>query len=143
MAKVVKEERGQINPETPVKSLILDGKNVKGVRLENGERVDADAVIVNADFAYAMNQLVEPGILKKHSPINLKNKEYSCSTFMLYLGMDRPVDLLHHTVVFAQDYRTNVDNIFHQKILTDDMSFYVQNASVTDPSLAPAGKSTL
>jgi phytoene desaturase len=143
LSKVVQEEGGQIHTETPVRSLILDGKTVKGVMLENGERVDADEVIVNADFAHAMNHLVEPGVLKKYSPGNLKKKEYSCSTFMLYLGVNQPVDLLHHTVVIANDYRTNMDNIFHKKILTDDMSFYIQNASVTDPSLAPAGKSTL
>ena len=37
----------------------------------------------------------------------------------------------------------NLDEIENQHVLTEDPSFYVQNASVTDPSLAPAGHSTL
>jgi phytoene desaturase len=49
----------------------------------------------------------------------------------------------HHTIVFAKDYRTNLKHIFQDRILSDDMSFYVQNASVTDPTVAPEGKSTI
>ena len=126
-----------------MKSLWTEGKTVKGVRLENGEAVPGDVVIVNADFAHAMSHLVEPGILKKYSRENLRKREYSCSTFMIYLGVKKRYDMDHHTVVFAKDYRTNVKNIFHDRILSDDLSFYVQNASVTDPTVAPEGKSTI
>jgi phytoene dehydrogenase-like protein len=48
----------------------------------------------------------------------------------------------HHTIVFAKDYRTNVRNIFQDRTLSDDMSFYVQNASVTDPTLLVADEPT-
>jgi len=143
MAKVVREEGGEIHTGTPVRRLILDGRTVKGVELEGGDKVYADDVIINADFAYAMTNLVEPGSVRKYSAANLARKSYSCSTFMLYLGVDKHYDLPHHNIVFAKDYRSNVDDIFDRSILSEDVSFYVQNASVTDPSLAPAGKSTL
>ena len=143
MADVVREEGGSIKLSTPVRSLMLDGKTVKGVILETGEEVPADDVIINADFAHAMTRLVPPGVLKKYSEPRLRKKEYSCSTFMMYLGINGVCPMDHHTVIFAKDYKTNVNNIFHRKILSEDMSFYVQNASVTDPSLAPPGKSTL
>jgi phytoene desaturase len=46
--------------------------------------------------------------------------------------------------VFAKDYERNVRQIFAEKTLPDDdFSFYVQNASVTDPTLAPEGKSAI
>ena len=143
MAKVVEEAGGKIHTSTAVKSLWIEGKTVKGVRLENGEAVPGDVVIVNADFAHAMSHLVEPGILKKYSRENLRKREYSCSTFMIYLGVKKRYEMDHHTVVFAKDYRTNVKNIFQDRILSDDLSFYVQNASVTDPTVAPEGKSTI
>jgi phytoene desaturase len=143
MARVVREEGGAIHLDTPVRALVLDGKRVKGVRLENGETHYADAVVVNADFAYAMANLVAPGVLKKYSPRKLRKKEYSCSTFMMYLGVDTRYPLAHHTVVFARDYKRNVGEIFHRKVLSDDMSLYVQNACVTDPTLAPEGKSCI
>ena len=144
MAQVVREAGGEIHTSTAVASLMIDDHNkVTGVKLQNGEQVLADEVIINADFAYAMSNLVEQKKLKKYSPAKLEKLEYSCSTFMLYLGLDKLYPLPHHTIVFAQDYHTNVRDIFSNKKLSKDFSFYVQNASVTDPSLAPAGKSAL
>ncbi len=143
MAKVIKESGGEIHTESQVKSLIIENNCAKGIRLQNGEEIVADEVIVNADFAHAMSSLVEPGILKKYSREQLEKTDYSCSTFMLYLGLDKIYDLPHHTIVFAKDYHTNVRNIFNNKTLTEDFSFYVHNPSVTDDSLAPGGKSSL
>ncbi|WP_223640822.1 phytoene desaturase family protein [Planococcus sp. 4-30] len=143
MAKVVEELGGKIHTRTGVKKLWIENRKVKGVDLENGRREAADEVIINGDFAHAMNNLVEPGILKKYSPEKLAKKKYSCSTFMLYLGLDKKYDLSHHTIVFAKDYKKNVEEMTKSRILSADPSIYVQNASVTDPTLAPEGKSAL
>jgi phytoene desaturase len=143
MAKVLKEEGGKLYTSAPVESLMIDDGTVRGVKLKSGEEVFADHVIVNADFAYAMSNLVAPGILKKYSRNNLQKKDYSCSAFMIYLGVNKLYNMNHHTIVFAKDYRANMNNIFEKKILSDNMSFYVQNASVTDSTLAPQGKSTI
>jgi len=143
MAKVITEQGGTIHTNSPIESLIIDNKIVKGVRLPDGSEMIADEVIINADFAYAMTNLIRPNELKQHSPEKLKKLEYSCSTFMLYLGVNKRYDIPHHNIVFAEDYNTNITNIFRNKTLSKDFSFYVQNASVTDDSLAPEGKSTL
>jgi phytoene desaturase len=143
MAKVIEERGGVIHTDTAVQSLLLDRRKVTGIRLATGEEIPADEVIVNADFAYAASNLIPPGRLRKYSAERLERKQYSCSTFMLYLGLRKRYDIPHHNVVFAQDYRSNVDNIMRRKILSADFSFYVHNASVTDPGLAPAGKSAL
>jgi phytoene desaturase len=62
---------------------------------------------------------------------------------MLYLGIDRKVDLPHHNIRFSPTYQENVEDIFDRKTLHPDTAFYLQNPSVTDPSLAPDGKSAL
>ncbi|MDO9270184.1 MAG: phytoene desaturase family protein [Methylobacter sp.] len=143
MAKVITEQGGVIHTGTAVESLIIKDKVAKGVRLHDGSEIVADEVIVNADFAYAMTNLVKPTELKQYSPEKIKKLEYSCSTFMLYLGLDTRYDLPHHSIAFADDYTANISNIFHNKILSKDFSFYVQNACVSDETLAPAGKSAL
>lgn len=143
MAQVITEQEGEIFTATPVKALNIDHKTVTGVTLEDGRKIAADEVIVNADFAYAMTRLVEPGVLKRYSPEKIKRKKFSCSTFMLYLGLSKNYAIPHHNIVFASDYKRNVENIFSRKILSDEFSFYVQNASATDPTLAPPGKSAL
>ncbi|WKA50608.1 phytoene desaturase family protein [Planococcus liqunii] len=143
MAKVVKELGGRIHTGNGVKKLVIENRAVKGVELENGETELADEVIINGDFAHVMTHLVEPGILKKYTPEKLEKKKYSCSTFMMYLGLDKKYDLSHHTIVFSKDYKKNVEEITNSRILSADPSIYIQNASVTDPTLAPEGQSAL
>jgi phytoene desaturase len=143
MAKAAQEEGAVIRTNTPVQNLLLDGKKVTGVQLTDGTKVEADEVIINADFAYAMSRLAGNDTLKKYSPGRLSGKEYSCSTFMLYLGVDKIYNEPHHKIIFAHDYKANIHDITDRKIASEDMSVYVRNASVTDPTLAPAGKSAI
>lgn len=143
MASIVREYGGVIHLAAPVRRLLTEGYTVNGVELEDGRRVQADAVVINADFAHAMSTLVEPGLLRSYTPENLRQRDYSCSTFMLYLGLDTTLDLAHHTIVFAHDYRANLDDISRHKRLSQDLSVYVRNASVSDPTLALPGHSAL
>ena len=142
-ARAAEDCGAQIHTGTPVKQLILDGRKVTGVELENGEKVYADSVIINADFGHAMTHLVPDGALKKYTKEKLESMKFSCSTFMMHLGVGKLYDLPHHSIVFARDYKKNVDEIFKLNRSSDDISFYVRNASVTDPTLAPEGKSSL
>jgi len=143
MAKVVREAGGEIQTGRPVKQLLLRDRAVTGVALEDGEKIAADEVVINADFAYSMTRLVPPGVLRRHAAERLARWPFSCSAFMLYLGVDKKYDLTHHSIYFARDYWQNIDDIMEKGVLSDDMSFYIQNAGVTDPGLAPEGKSTI
>ena len=63
---------------------------------------------------------------------------------MMYLGIDgRYDDVSHHTIYLSKSYRQNLRDIETLHQLSADPSFYVQNASVTDATLAPKGQSTL
>ncbi len=144
MARAAREFGANIRLDTPVRQIIVENGTAKGVLLESGERIMGDEVVLNADFGYAMSHLMPPGVLKKYSPAKLKKYEFSCSTFMLYLGVDKVYEAMpHHTIVFAKDYKKNINDIFKQKVLSEDVSFYLRNASVTDKTLAPPGHSSL
>lgn len=144
MAKVVAEENGSIYLNNPVKKLIVENGRAVGVELENGEKDFADYIIINADFAHAMKKIVPVEARRKYTDKKLDSMKYSCSTFMLYLGLDKVYENInHHNIFFAKDYQNNVEEISKSKILSKDPSIYVQNASITDPSLAPEGKSAL
>jgi phytoene desaturase len=63
---------------------------------------------------------------------------------MLYLGIEGKYDnAAHHTIYLSKDYRGNLYDIEHAHRLSGDPSIYVQNASVSDETLAPAGMSSL
>jgi phytoene desaturase len=143
MAKVISELGGTIHLNTPVKKVRVSGRNATGVELANGEFVNADSVVINADFGHAMSTLFDPGVIRKWAPKKLREKKYSCSTFMLYLGVDKKYNESHHNIIFANDYKENVKDIINREKVSDDMSVYVRNASINDPTLAPEGHSAL
>jgi phytoene desaturase len=144
MAEVAREHGADIRLDTPVDELILEDGAAVGVRMENGQEERYDAVVVNADFGHAASDIFPDGTLRTFSPKKLSRWKLSCSTFMLYLGVDRSYPQQpHHNVIFADDYKRNIDEITDIGTLPGDPSFYVQNASVTDPTLAPEGHSTI
>ncbi len=144
MSRAVREDGGTIHLDTPVKKILVENGTAKGVELENGEKAHADYVMINADFAHAMTNIVDPSHRKKYSDKKIGSFKYSCSTFMVYLGIDTVYeDQPHHNILFADDYKKNVEEIVTTKVLSQDFSVYVQNASVSDKTLAPKGKSTL
>lgn len=144
MVRVIKEEGGRVHLGTGVKKLIVKGKKVEGLELENGEKHYYDSVVINGDFAKTIKDIIPEENRRKYSNLKLEKKKYSCSTFMLYLGIDKIYDdISHHSIIFADDYRTNVEDIVKNRGVSEDFSFYVQNPSVIDKSLAPQGHSTI
>ena len=143
LARVAQDLGVRIRLSEEVVGLEIENRRVMGVQTRTA-CYRADATVINADFARAMQSLVPNGIRRRWTNRRLEKKKYSCSTFMLYLGLEGQVnDLPHHTISLSRDYRKTLAEIQDQKVLPQDPSVYVQNACVTDPSLAPAGNSTL
>ena len=143
MAAVAAEQGVRFSLGEEVTEILFEGRKAVGVRTDAGE-YPADAIVVNADFARAMTRLVPDRLRHRWTDRRIEKKKFSCSTFMMYLGIDgRYDDLPHHTIYTAEDYCANLADIETRHRLTPDTSFYVQNASITDPTLAPQGMSTL
>lgn len=143
MAKVATEDGAEIRLNTNVKRVLTSQGRATGVELDNGTAINADEVVMNADFADGMTRLLDESDRPRYTNAKLRKMQYSCSTFMLYLGVDKKYDIPHHNIFFGRDYEQNLREIFDTKVFPSDPSFYIQNASTTDPSLAPAGKSTI
>ncbi len=142
MARVAQRRGVEIHLNEPVEEILFENRKATGVRTGNGI-YQADAVVVNADFARAMEKLVPDKLRRRWTDRKLAQKKYSCSTFMIYLGIEGRYNLPHHNIHISENYERNLNEIENQHVLSSDPSFYVQNASVTDPTLAPAGHSAL
>ncbi len=150
LARVLTDLGGRIQTSSPVEGLELDGRRVTGVRLGGshaGEVHACDHAVINADATWAMKHLIPEHLRGRDSDAQIDNRKYSCSTYMLYLGVEGAVDLPHHTIRTAPAYERNLEDIGRNNgsagTLTDDPSFYLCNPSRTDPSLAPDGDSAL
>ena len=143
-ARVAREEGAQIHTSAPVRRVLTKGRRAVGIELESGEKLEFDDVVINADFGHAMSTLFDEGQIRRHTPSKLKKRNWSCSTFMMYLGLDRQYpEAEHHTIVFARDYKRNLGDITHRRIPSDDISIYLRNSAVNDPETAPPGHSAL
>ncbi|MEQ8847945.1 phytoene desaturase family protein [Botrimarina sp.] len=143
MAEIVEELGGEVRLDEPIESLGFSGRRVSAVTTRSGEHA-VDALVINSDFAQTMTELAPDHLRRRWKDKKLAKMKYSCSTFMMYLGLEGDLPgLAHHTVYLAPEYEKNLADIEHGRPLDEDCSVYVQAATQTDPSLAPAGCSTL
>ncbi len=75
-----------------------------------------------------MSMLFDSDSLRRHKPESVRRRQFSCSTFTMYLGLDRAYDTEHHMIVFARNYKKNLADITQRKVTSDDISIYVRNS---------------
>ena len=141
MASAFEQLGGRIRLADPVEGIDFEGRKAVGIRAASGAH-RYDEVVINADATWAIKNLIPPALRRKWSDANVDSKKYSCSTFMLYLGLEGRVDLPHHTIYTSRGYQSNLADIGGGR-LTEDASTYVHNPSPIDPTLAPEGDSSL
>ncbi|MEU2351035.1 phytoene desaturase family protein [Modestobacter sp. NPDC049651] len=111
-----------------VAELETSGSRVTAVRLADGDRLPADAVVVTAD---APHRLV-PGLRGPRRPV------YSPSCVALHLGVRAPLPgQAHHTISFGNSWRQVFDELTRDGRPMSDPSLLVSMPSRTDRSLAP------
>jgi phytoene desaturase len=125
----------------PVEQITLRDGAASGVLLSDRERLDATAVIVNADPRYAYDALLPD---QRRTAARLARLEPSCSGFILLLGLDRTyADLAHHNVFFSSAYEREFTAIFDKRVPAADPTIYVCATSLSDPSHAPPGHTNM
>ncbi|CAO2657690.1 Nn.00g038160.m01.CDS01 [Neocucurbitaria sp. VM-36] len=126
--------------DSPVSEIKLsnDGQRATGVVFKDEKRgpLTADAVICNADLAYAYNELLPSSYFAR----SLMKRQASCSSISFYWALDRIFpELTAHNIFLAEDYKESFDSIFKRHQIPDMPSFYVNVPSRVDPSAAPEG----
>lgn len=143
MQKAAMDKGANFHFDTKVTEVTTTGKRVTGVVLNGQQHESFDAVVMNADFATGI-QLLPEKLRPSFTNKKLQNKEYSCSAFMIYLGLDKEYpELSYHSIVFADDYPRNVEETTQTLKLSDDPSVYVHYPAAQDKTMAPKGHSTL
>lgn len=142
MGEIAEEMGVKFKLEEEVQEVLFSGRRAVGL-VTDKDRYSFDALVVNADFARAMTRLVPEDVRPKWSNRKISTRKYSCSTFMLYLGIKGQVDAAHHNIYFSNNYVKNIQDISENYRLPDDPSFYLENPGATDSTMAPEGMSSL
>ena len=125
-----------------VTKIISIKDKITGVELSNHKSIESNNVICNADppavYEKMLNgNLNEPFLFKWKK----KRMEYSMGLFVYYFGTKKKYENIeHHTIKFGNKYKEHLDDIFKNKKLNNDISYYLHRPSATDESMAPVGK---
>ena len=123
----------------PVSKIIVEEKRATGVILENGEIIKADIIISNADLWFTETKLLEKQY-QTYPERYWKKAVLSPSAFIMYLGLNRELDILsHHNLRFGANWKQNFKELFDAPQLPDDPSYYICKPTETDPNLSPIG----
>jgi phytoene desaturase len=124
---------------TAVERIDLNGRRSHGVMVD-GQLMEADAVLANADLPYVMQNLLP----QDEQVRKMERKRYSCSVISFFWGVDKPYESLPpHTLFLASDFRENFDTIIRDLGLPVNPSLYIHAPARLDPSMAPPGQDTL
>lgn len=143
LEKVIDDLGGEIKKNLSVDEIVIEGGKASGVKV--GEVVyKSDFVICNVDYPYAIKNLINEG--KEDLAYNKKNidkKEYSCSVFMIYLGLNKVFnDLNLHNIYINKNFQVNLEGAFKGK-LPKEPSLYIYYPSAVDKTLTKENYSTM
>ena len=131
---------GTVRVNADVDEIILKGDRATGVRLADGEIINADLVVSNADAAATLRDLLPAKPARRWSPKAIDNATYSMGLFVWYFGTKkRYPDVGHHTIILGPRYRELLNDIFYKKKLAPDFSLYLHRPTIADPRMAPDG----
>ena len=124
-----------------VRKILLNNKKITGVELDNKKSIFANYVVCNADPPAVYENLLN-GSKNNSILFNWKKNrmEYSMGLFVYYFGTKKVYgNIEHHTIKFGNKYKEHLEDIFDNKKLNDDISYYLHRPSATDKSMAPEG----
>jgi 1-hydroxycarotenoid 3,4-desaturase len=110
--------------QTPVTEIIASGGRAIGVRLADGQRADADAIIFNGDVSALGRGLLGDPATTALRAIPAMARSLSAITWSL-VARTSGFPLVRHTVVFSKDYVAEFSAIFKRHKLPEDPTIYI------------------
>ncbi len=121
---------------TPVQQILHQQRTVNGV-VVNNKNIIADIVVSNVDVYFTYKNLLN----NNHKAKKILRQERSSSAIIFYWGIDKSFPQLQlHNIFFSADYKTEFDNIFMLKKLSDDPTVYINITSKMESCHAPGRK---
>ncbi|MEF9992298.1 MAG: phytoene desaturase family protein [Peptostreptococcaceae bacterium] len=140
LEKVFKEMGGDIYLNTEVNEILIKEHKVLGVNTDR-KKYSSDIVVCNADFPYALKNLVKQDIYKdSYNQNKIDKMNYSCSTFIMYIVLKKKYkNLKVHNIYRGKNFKENIEAPFKGEI-PKNPSLYMYCPSKVDNSMCEKGK---
>lgn len=131
---------GELVLGTRVHRILAEGRRVRGVRLDNGQRIAAPVVISNIDPRVTFEALIGKEEVPARLLRRLQRLELSFSVLVVQVATD--LDLRALGVGHENVYVTSWDpeRTYEAALAGDVPALFVTIPTITDPSLAPPGQ---
>lgn len=130
LKKLILELGGNIYTDTEVKEILTYKNKVVGVQTTRGN-YKSDIIVCNADYPYAIKNLIRNKNYKK-----IEKKDYSCSAFIMYLGLNKKYNELQvHNIYIGRNFKNSIQDIFKGK-LPQNPSLYLYYPSKIDETIS-------
>ena len=140
LEKLMLDQNIKIIKGHEVEKIIYKDNKIRGVKLNNQKEINADTVVCNADPPAVYDKLIKQVSNNKIFNWKKKRMEYSMGLFVYYFGTKKVYENVKHpTIKFGNKYKEHLDDIFNNKKLNNDISYYLHRPTATDRSMAPAG----
>ncbi len=127
----------------PVVQVHCIGTRATEVETASGRREKFHAVASNADIMHSYRDLLKGSARGAEYAAKLKRKSFSPGLFVVHFGLEGSwPGIPHHMILFGPRYKGLLEDIYDNGVLPADFSIYLHHPTVTDPSMAPPGKST-
>lgn len=134
---------GEVRLHDPVVQIDTEGSRATAVTTRSGWTGAFNAIASNADIVHSYRDLLGGSPRGRTMAGRLAKKRYSPSLFVVHFGIEGSwPGIPHHTILFGPRYKGLLEDIFDYGVLPADFSIYLHHPTVTDPSMAPEGKST-
>jgi len=135
MHKIAEEQGVEFIFNKPVEKILIKNGRAVGVKTSKKDYY-ADIIVVNADYAWAEQMLLEKKY-RSYSQKYWEKRKIAPSAYLIFLGLDKQLKrFIHHNLYFHLNWEKHFDDIFRNPKWPNDFSYYVSCISKTDKKSA-------
>jgi 1-hydroxycarotenoid 3,4-desaturase len=122
-----------------VDQILVSGGKATGVRMADGQQLEADAIVFNGDMSALGSGLLGSAAKAATKPVAPANRSQSALTWCV-TAKTAGMALAHHNVFFSNDYRAEFDDVFKARRVPRDATIYVCAQDRGDDCATPNGQ---
>ncbi len=142
MAALAARHGATLRCDTGVREVTTDGSGVTGVRLDNGEPLRADAVVMNGEPSAVAAGLLGRNVAKAATLAKFPQRSLSATTWAI-VAQNKGIPLLRRTVCFSRDTRLEFDLINTGRLPTEPTITVIAQDRPDHEAPGPAGPERL